>query len=127
MHLILANQYLGQVSDTDLQGEILANTDIKIAGINDAETARKIITSLKLSADTFSSLKEHQFFIKTNDRTAFKVNPPGILVTPKHYTTRNLNPYLLHPHELQELKDYQYQHSGYYIPLAPQDKKSSKQ
>ncbi len=101
--MILANQHLGQI-DTSLQGEILANTDIKISGLNNPEMAKKVVTSLNISMETFTQLKEHEFYIKTNDRTAYKVKPPGMLIKPKHYTKTNYNPYLLHYSELQELK-----------------------
>lgn len=124
LHLVLANQHLGQI-DSDLQGEILANTDIKISGLNNPEMAKKVITSLNISTDEFSKLKEHEFYIKTNDRTALKVKPPGMLIKPKHYTTSNFNPYLLHYLELKELKRYQYEASGYYIPLASSKKRKS--
>jgi hypothetical protein len=124
LHLVLANQHLGQIS-TDLQGEILANTDIKISGLNNPEMAKKVITSLNISTEQFNRLKEHEFFVKTNDRSAHKVKPPGMLIKPKHYTETNYNPYLLHSSELQALKHYQYEVSGYYIPIKPRKGKGS--
>ena len=124
MHLVLANQHLGQI-DASLQGEILANTDIKISGLNNPEMAKKVVTSLNISMETFTKLKEHEFYVKTNARTAYKVKPPGMLIKPKHYTQTNYNPYLLHYSELQELKKYLYESSGQYIPLEPTKKRSS--
>lgn len=123
MHLVLANQHLGQI-DTSLQGEILANTDIKISGLNNPEMAKKVVTSLNISMETFTQLKEHEFYIRTNDRTAYKVKPPGMLIKPKHYTKTNYNPYLLHYSELQELKRYLYESSGQYISLTENPKKT---
>lgn len=111
MHLVLANQYLGQIRQADIQGEILANTQIKISGTNDEESAKKIITSLKVSKEKFTGMKEHEFYLKTGDRRPLKFKPPGMLIKPRRYNQANRNPYLMDYKDLVRLKDYIYNDS----------------
>ena len=85
--------------------------------------AKKIVTSLNVNMKEFNALKEHEFFIKTSDRTAYKAKPPGILIKPKHYAKSNLNPYLIDPLELKQLKHYLFEESNHYVVEKKRDKK----
>lgn len=82
LHLTLAQQFAGQgMDDAELKKAVLGNTGVKIAGFNnEAATQRVMAREMQLAEDDLIALEKHRFFVKTTDKPAFKLYPPGNLL-----------------------------------------------
>lgn len=82
LHLTLAQQFAGQgMEDAELKKAVLGNTGVKIAGFNnEAATQRAMAREMQLDEDELIKLEQHRFFVKTTDKPAFKLYPPGNLL-----------------------------------------------
>jgi len=108
LHLILANQYIFQISK-DYQQEIKSNTDVKIAGRNDQDHFKNLAPSMGVKTDQLNKLKNHNFYIKVGDKSPLKFKPSPILIDdPSYYLTKQ---------EQQDFDDYMVYDSGYYAKL----------
>ena len=80
LHLTLAQQYLGQGMDTDFKRAVLANTQIKITGLNSNDTRAALTKEMEVASDDLAHLKIGQFWVKVGSRPAWKLYAPHFLL-----------------------------------------------
>lgn len=102
LRLILANQYIEQISNTKLKHAVIGNTRIKIVGAaSDPATARELGGAIGVDAKEILNLPDYEYFIKTKTKL-YRVRIPDTLLTDK---TKRLT-----EKQLKELDDYQIEH-----------------
>ena len=78
LHLVLANQHLGQFSGdglTVVKKSILANTDVKLCGKASNEDKRAMSNEMELDTPAqLKEIKQSQFAVKAGDRRPLKVS-----------------------------------------------------
>ena len=95
LHLVLANQVLGQNMDNKMKRIILSNTALKFCGDNDADSLKGMGESMNgLKLKDFDKLKKYHFYAynKLNKKMGAvmtKVPPTYVNVKPPHYMTKN--------------------------------------
>jgi hypothetical protein len=123
LHLIIANQFLGQVTPTRLQQEILANTWIKIIGRNNPNVSTKLLKTMDITPQQFASLLPYQFRVKRWLKKAFTLHSPSTLTLPKR--RRHWRPYLISRTKHSQLKKHLIHATGIYTPRKSQEKRAS--
>lgn len=73
LFMVLANQHIKQIEDTQLKGSILANCKNKIVGMSDKATRQALAGEMGLNADDFLSLRAGNFLAKFGADTALKL------------------------------------------------------
>ncbi|QMU64821.1 MAG: TraM recognition domain-containing protein [Flavobacteriaceae bacterium] len=112
LHLIMANQILGQGMDRELQRLILSNTAIKIAGHNDEDSVKAMAQQMRnITPNDFYKLEKYNFLCYDNtgeQATANVINVPDTLV--------NINPPMyMDKKELKAFFLWLVHESGYYV------------
>jgi Type IV secretory pathway, VirD4 components len=79
LHLVLANQYVGQNIDTQLQ-KALFSSGVKIIGKNEIKTAKSAGGEIDVKYDEIKNLKIGEFFIQNGSYSALKIKVPTILL-----------------------------------------------
>jgi hypothetical protein len=79
LHLVLANQYVGQNIDTQLQ-KALFSSGVKIIGKNEIKTAKSAGGEIDVKYDEIKNLKVGEFFIQNGSYSALKIKVPTILL-----------------------------------------------
>jgi hypothetical protein len=124
VHMILANQVLGQNMSSKLLNLIMSNTAIKMCGDVDPKSAKGMGESMSLKLKDFETLRKFHFFSYNRENKkagTIKMKVPDNLVAikPPYYATK------------KALKDYFLwlaHDSGYYVKTdveAPQDAERS--
>ncbi|QMU65115.1 MAG: TraM recognition domain-containing protein [Flavobacteriaceae bacterium] len=112
LHLIMANQILGQGMDRELQRLIISNTAIKIAGHNDEDSVKAMAQQMRnITPNDFHKLEKYNFLCYDNtgaQATANVINVPDTLVNiqPPMYQNKE---------ELKEFFLWLVYESGYYV------------
>jgi type IV secretory pathway VirB4 component len=76
LFMILANQHIRQIEDTQLKGSILANCKNKIVGMSDKATRQALAGEMGLDYTDFEDLKTGTFFGKFNSIEPLKFYSP---------------------------------------------------
>ena len=83
LHLILANQYVGQSASPSLQ-KALFSAGVKIAGKNDKKSLASLANEMDLKIDELSQLKVGQFYVQQWNQRAIKIQTPDYLIGHNH-------------------------------------------
>ncbi len=116
LHLILANQVVGQNMNPETKRIILGNTAIKIAGKNEPDSVEVMCKQMgKLKPSDFEKLPEYSFYLYDSsnaEKGTLVLRSPSFLVDTdgQFYMSQN---------ELAKLFKYFAEESGYYVPLEP--------
>lgn len=79
LHLVLANQYVGQNIDTQLQ-KALFSSGVKIIGKNEIKTAKSAGGEIDVPFEKIKGLKTGEFYIQNGSYPALKIKVPTILL-----------------------------------------------
>lgn len=79
LHLVLANQYVGQNIDTQLQ-KALFSSGVKIIGKNEIKSSKSTGGEIDVKFEEIKNLKVGEFFIKNGSSPALKIKVPKILL-----------------------------------------------
>lgn len=79
LHLVLANQYVGQNIDTQLQ-KALFSSGVKIIGKNEIKTAKSAGSEIDVPFEKIKSLKIGEFYVQNGSYSALKIKVPTILL-----------------------------------------------
>ncbi len=79
LHLILANQYVGQIASPSLQ-KALFSAGVVIAGKNERSSLLAISKELDISVDGLTHLKIGEFVVNTLWRAPFVIQTPTLLL-----------------------------------------------
>mgnify|MGYP000031962847 CR=1 FL=1 len=124
LHLVLANQLLGQNMESKLKRIILSNTAIKIAGDNEEESLKLMAKQMGgLKTQDFDKLPKYSFYVYDNTRKkagANVVKSPSALVDVKP-------PFYMDKKALREFFLWLANDSGYYIKLDETHRKPLKE
>lgn len=118
LHLILANQILGQNMTSEMKRIILSNTALKFCGDNDPDSIKGMADTMGLKVRDFDKLKKHHFYAynKLNKKQGAKMTkvPPTLVNVkqPYYMSRKNLAEYFL-----QLAND-----SGYYVKSSALEK-----
>jgi len=118
LHMILANQILGQDMSSEMKRIILSNTALKFCGDNDPDSIKGMAETMGLKIRDFDKLKKHHFYAynKLNKKQGAKMTkvPPTLVKVkqPYYMSRKNLAKYFL-----QLAND-----SGYYIKSSALEK-----
>jgi hypothetical protein len=112
LHLVMANQILGQGMDKEMQRLILSNTALKIAGHNDEESVKAMAQQMRnITPNDFYKLEKYNFLCYDNTNaqsTANTIKVPNTLV-------KTNTPHYLNKQELKEFFLWLVHESGYYV------------
>lgn len=108
LHLVLANQTLGDGMTKDLEAKLLDNTAVKIIGCNGLNTLSPLAQETGIALEKLREMKNWNFYLKTSDQPAIKFKSSDMLINaPQHELSAS---------ELQALRAYQLKH--YYKPIV---------
>jgi len=79
LHLILANQYVGQEISPSVQKTLFAS-GVKIAGKNDRKSLSAIANEMDLSVEQLKYLNIGEFYLQIGNRKAIKLKTPKALL-----------------------------------------------
>lgn len=79
LHLVLANQYVGQNIDTSLQ-KALFSSGVKIIGKNEMKTAKAAGSEIGVPNEDIKSLKVGEFYLQSESYPALKIKVPSVLL-----------------------------------------------
>jgi len=79
LHLVLANQYVGQNIDTKLQ-KALFSSGVKIIGKNEIKTAKSAGAEIDINHEEIKNLKIGEFFMQNGSYSALKIKVPSVLL-----------------------------------------------
>lgn len=114
LHLVFANQVLGQNMNKKMTDMILSNTALKFSGENDPNSFKGIGESMSLKIKDLDKLKKYHFYCynkinKKQGTVMMKVPPNLTKVKPPFYVSKE---------KLKEFFLYLAHDSGYYIKTA---------
>ena len=123
LHMILANQIIGQDMSTKVKRIILGNTAIKVAGKMDEDSQKEIGRAMGIKQEDFKKLPKYHFFINDSENEkagtrVFRASSKLVGVEPPYYMDK------------QQLKDFllwTVHESGYYVKVASRKKTGSKE
>lgn len=72
LNMLLAHQHIGQITNTEIKGSVLANTKIKIIGRTNQTTTKAIAPEMGISADMLDTIETGFFYIQGEKGKAFK-------------------------------------------------------
>ncbi len=84
LHMTLAQQYIGQRMDTSFKRGLLANTQIKIAGMSAIDSRAAIAKETGVKDEELAKLGVGQYYIKVGNKPAFKLYAPTFLLGNKN-------------------------------------------
>lgn len=70
--MVLANQHIRQIEDTQLKGSILSNCKNKVVGMSDKTTRQTLAGEMGLTPDVYETLRAGQFWGKFDKEPAFR-------------------------------------------------------
>jgi len=112
LHMVLANQVLGQKMTKEVRRIILGNTAIKVAGENEPDTLKTMALQMGgMKVSEFDKLPKYQFFVHNRDNKKaghkmFKSSSNLVSVKPPYYMDKK---------KLREFFEWTVYESGYYI------------
>ena len=89
VHMTMAQQFLGQGMDTEFRRAILANTQIKIAGLNSNDTRAALAKEMDTPPEDLGQLHTGQFMVKVGAKPAWKLHAPQFLLGNRHRMSRD--------------------------------------
>ncbi|SFC94140.1 Type IV secretion-system coupling protein DNA-binding domain-containing protein [Flexibacter flexilis DSM 6793] len=107
LHLVIANQNLGQISDTRLLRTILSNTFTKIVGANGFKDLKDFSAEIGVKVTQLQQLPPYKFYCKSGTNPAFVFDPAAFLVG-------HQPPFFLDKKQTTQLKEYLVHQSGQY-------------
>lgn len=107
LHLILANQYIGQQISPAVQKTLFAS-DVIIAGKNERQSISAISREMNISKFEMMSLRVGQFYIKSSSKSITRIKTPKLLLK-ENYTIDDNLWYLIKDRNLRK----------YYRSLSP--------
>lgn len=111
LHLVLANQFIGQEMSREFTQKLLSNTNVKLVGKNDANTLSTMAKSLNMKVETLQEMKKFSFALQCGERDVFTIKIPDYLVR------RSKRFYLSESHS-KKMRDWQLKKYYKNRPLA---------
>jgi hypothetical protein len=86
LHMTLAQQQFGQEMDTTLMKTVAGNTAIKIVGLNDEDTLKKLEDRINIPLEDLRQIKRRHFYvhIDSSKKPAIYASVPSTLVGNTH-------------------------------------------
>lgn len=112
LHLVIANQNLGQITDTKLLRTILSNAFTKMVGANGFKDLKDLAAEIGVKTSQLQNLPKHRFYCKSGTQPAFVFEPATFLIEAKP-------PFFLSKEKALALKSYFINDSGQYISQTP--------
>ncbi|MES2386817.1 MAG: type IV secretion system DNA-binding domain-containing protein [Bacteroidota bacterium] len=109
LHLIIANQNLGQIDDKKLLRTILSNAYTKIVGANGHKDLKDLSDEISVPIKQMQLLSKYQFYVKSGNNSAYTVEP-------NTYLLEQTPPFYLSPEKAGELREWIIEVSGQYKP-----------
>ncbi|SFD03316.1 Type IV secretion-system coupling protein DNA-binding domain-containing protein [Flexibacter flexilis DSM 6793] len=113
LHLVIANQNLGQITDTRLLRTILSNTFTKLVGANGFKDLKDFAAEIGVKTTQLQQLPPYKFYCKSGSQPAFVFEPDTFLIG-------HQPPFFLDKKQAGQLKEYLLQQSGQYQDPAAQ-------
>lgn len=115
LHMILANQVLGQNMDTEMRRIILGNTAIKVSGDNEPDSLKVMAKSMGgMNPKEFDNLPKYHFYV--HDRNHKKAGSRVFKASGKFVDANS--PYYMNKKQLKDFLLWTVYESGYYKKLS---------
>jgi hypothetical protein len=91
LYMVLAHQHIGQITDREIRGSILANTVNKIAGVSNADTRTAIAKEMLIDPTELENLYVGNFYGRFGNNAPFKFYARMARgnTNPERWTTKN--------------------------------------
>ncbi|MES2387887.1 MAG: type IV secretory system conjugative DNA transfer family protein [Bacteroidota bacterium] len=109
LHMIIANQNLGQVDDTKLLRTILSNSYTKIIGANGHKALKDFSAEINIPVRQLQGLPKYNFYVKSGNNTAY-------VLEPKAYLLEARPPFYMSKEKAAVLREWIAEVSGQYKP-----------
>ncbi|MES2387823.1 MAG: type IV secretion system DNA-binding domain-containing protein [Bacteroidota bacterium] len=83
LHMIIANQNLGQIDDSKLLRTVLGNSETKIVGANGHKDLKDLSAEINVPLKQMQHLPKYHFYIKSGNNTAYVIEPKSFLLEQK--------------------------------------------
>ena len=80
LHLVIANQNLGQIGDTRLLRTVLSNSYTKIVGANGHRDLKDLSDEINVPVKQMQHLPKYSFYVKSGNSTAYVAEPKNFLL-----------------------------------------------
>ena len=110
LHLIIANQNLGQIDDTKLLRTVLSNSYTKIVGANGHKDLRDLSAEINIPVKQLQHLPKYNFYVKSGNTTAY-------VLEPKNFLLEQRPPFFMSKERAAILREWVVEVSGQYKPL----------
>ncbi len=114
LHLILANQYIMQVSSLDVKNSVKVNTNVKLFGMNVHEHFEFFAKTLGKKVEELTQIPKYHFLLQNGTKVTNPVKSSNTVNAPQYLLTRQ---------EEKELDKYLLE--KYYVPIDSNGQKES--
>ena len=116
LHLVMAQQNVGQRMDAAQRNTLLGNTALKIIGVNGANSYNILATETGLKMSQLQKLEPFHFYIQ-NSHAAAK---PYLMKAPSYLVDKE-SLFYMKPHDRKNLLRWFAEQSGYYRKVMPEE------
>jgi hypothetical protein len=83
LFMVLAHQHIGQITDREVRGSVLANTTNKIAGVSNSETRQTLAKEMLIGAEELEDLAIGNFYGRFGNKTPFRFYASMVKANPR--------------------------------------------